>query len=213
MDFKTIRKEYADKPLVVENLLQNPIAQFEKWMQEAIHAGIEEPNAMALATISAKGGPSVRTVLLKNFDPEGFVFHTNYNSAKAREMENDSRVALMFFWSQLERQIRINGTASKISREESERYFRERPLRAQLSAWASPQSEVIANKEELEKKIQTFKEQFSKKKEIPLPPFWGGYRIKPESFEFWQGRPDRLHDRFVYQRGGNSSWIIHRLAP
>jgi len=213
MDFESIRKEYADRPLTSKDLAPHPIVQFERWMQDAVNAHIVEPNAMVLATADVKGAPSVRTILLKGFDDRGFVFYTNYSSAKAKEMEENPRVALMFLWLSLERQVKIKGIASKIPREESILYFKKRPLKTQLAAWASPQSEIIVSRWELEKRVEEIKQQFAQEPEIPMPPFWGGYRVKPELFEFWQGRPDRLHDRFVYQKGAADEWTIHRLAP
>lgn len=213
MNLESIRREYADRPLTSKDMVPHPIVQFERWMQDAVNAHVVEPNAMILGTADAKGAPSVRTLLLKGFDDRGFVFYTNYNSAKAREIEENPQVALLFLWLALERQIKIKGTASRISKEESLLYFRKRPLKTQLAAWASPQSEIIVSRKELEKRVEEIKQQFAQEPEIPMPPFWGGYRVKPEFFEFWQGRPDRLHDRFIYQKEAGDKWDIHRLAP
>ena len=194
-----------------EDLNNSPFLQFNNWFEQAQHAQVNEPNAMSIATVNENGEPSVRTVLLKIFDDNGFVFFTNYNSAKAQDIEQNNSVALLFAWLDLERQIRISGKAEKISQAESFAYFTSRPKGSQLGAWISPQSKIIESRDFLKQKLAEMKSKFSSGK-IPLPSAWGGYRIIPEKFEFWQGRSSRLHDRFVYQKEGEN-WNINRLAP
>ncbi len=212
MDIIPFRCEYADTPLRKEDLHTSPFQQFEQWFQDAIHAKIREPNAMSLATVDALLRPSIRTVLLKLYDENGFVFFSNYRSQKARDIEQNPHVALHFAWLHLQRQVRIEGTIKKISTKESLRYFLSRPRGSQLGAWASNQSEIVTSRSLLENKFFELKEKFSKK-EVPLPDFWGGYRVIPRRFEFWQGGKDRLHDRFAYEQDTPSLWQIHRLAP
>src|SRR5450755_2705469 len=212
LDIAALRQDYVAQGLRRADLEPDPIKQFSKWFGEAAAAEIRDVNAMCLSTATCDGIPSSRIVLLKAISERGFVFYTNYSSAKAKELEQNPRAALNFFWVQLERQIRINGTVEKTSREESEKYFQSRPPGSQLGAWASHQSEVIPNREALEKKLADVTERFGSG-EIPLPEDWGGYRVVPETIEFWQGRTNRLHDRFRYSRERDGSWIIERLAP
>jgi pyridoxamine 5'-phosphate oxidase len=206
----------ANKPpsaaLNEADLNPNPILQFGKWFEEAVAANLPEPTAMTLATTSKDGVPSARIVLLKEHDERGFAFYTNYQSQKGQELAENPRVALVFHWVALERQVRISGTVTKVSREESERYFHARPRLSQLGAWASNQSRVLPHREELENRLQQLTADYQDR-EIPLPPYWGGYRVAPNTLEFWQGRPSRLHDRFRYSRLHNSEWRIDRLSP
>ena len=209
-----LRKEYARAGLRRADLQDDPIAQFARWFEEAVATEAIDPNAMTLATAAADGAPAARIVLLKGFDARGFVFFTNYESAKARQLAENPRAALAFYWQALERQVRIRGKVERVSREESEAYFRSRPLGSRLGAWASPQSEVVANREVLERGLNAAREKFANG-EVPLPPHWGGFRVVPTSVELWQGRPNRLHDRFRYTRADEveSGWKIERLAP
>ncbi len=212
MDLTTLRENYTRNGLTRDDLEADPLKQFEKWFQEATSAELPEPNAMSLATASATGEPSIRTVLLKYFDEQGFVFFTNYESRKAQQIEENPHVALLFLWLPLERQIKIQGTATKIPTAESFGYFTSRPRGSQLGAWCSAQSSVISSRKLLEMKFEELKYKFQHG-EIPLPSFWGGYRVKPKRFEFWQGRPNRLHDRFSYTLKEETTWEIDRLAP
>lgn len=190
----------------------DPIKQFSNWFTAAIEAGIRDVNAMSLATAAPDGRSSVRIVLLKGFDHDGFVFFTNYESQKGRQLEVNPYAALGFYWIEMDRQIRISGSAEKTSREESERYFHSRPIGSQLGAWASHQSQVVDARRVLDARMAQMTERFADKP-IPLPPHWGGYRVRPESIEFWQGRANRLHDRFRYTRQPEGAWLIERLAP
>jgi pyridoxamine 5'-phosphate oxidase len=214
MDISHYRKEYTKSGLKRKDLASSPIQQFNQWFNEAQQAEINEPNAMSIATVSKDNIPSIRTVLLKLYDENGFVFFTNYTSQKAQEIETNPNVALLFTWIGLERQIRITGVAKKISKKESFAYFSSRPKGSQLGAWISPQSQIIESRNFLRSKLQEMKEKF-KHGSIPLPNAWGGYRITPNKFEFWQGRSNRLHDRFVYSDFDNEThqWQIQRLAP
>ena len=213
VDLHTLRRDYIGRGLDRHDLDPDPFAQFSKWMGEALAVGLPEPNAMVLATVAPDGGPMQRVVLLKNYDEKGFVFFTNYESAKASQIAASPRVSLHFFWEPIARQISIRGSVEKISAGESLAYFHRRPRGSQLGAWASPQSQPIASREILETKLAAVEERFHDS-EIPLPPFWGGYRVVPESFEYWQGGGDRLHDRFVFSRESSAHpWLITRLAP
>ncbi len=213
MDISDFRQEYTQGGLQREQLALDPVRQFELWFQQACHANLPEPNAMCLATVSDTGEPSQRMVLLKYFDRQGFVFFTNYKSKKAQQIEANAHVSLLFFWIALERQVQISGNAVKISTVESFQYFTTRPRGSQIGAWCSQQSSIISSRQMLEMKFDEIKRKFHRQ-EIPLPSAWGGYRIVPHSFEFWQGRPNRLHDRFLYSRiDTESTWEIHRLAP
>lgn len=195
-----------------EELDQNPFRQFENWFQAATDAGLHEPNAMSLATVSDKGAPSLRTVLLKVWDEKGFVFFTNHGSRKARDIASNPNVALLFYWAPLHRQVRIEGTAQKVSTLESLKYFVTRPRGSQLGAWCSEQSSTISSRSILQAKLDEIKQKFEGG-EVPLPSFWGGFRIVPSRFEFWQAGDDRLHDRFVYEPESDDTWLIQRLAP
>ena len=210
MNLKRLRHKYIRKGLNEKDISKNPFEQFSLWFKEAFELKLLSADAMTLATASPGGKPSARIVLLKSFDENGFVFYTNYNSRKAEELERNPNAALLFFWEELRRQIRIEGKAEKISHEESEKYFRTRPYESRLSAWASGQSSVIPGRETLEKKFQEYKKQFGE--DVPLPEFWGGYRLIPDSVEFWQGRENRLHDRIRFTKTGKE-WKIERLAP
>lgn len=207
-----MRKEYYQRELDESTVPQDPFQQFRRWFADAAGANFEEPNAMALATADAQGRPAVRMVLLKNFDERGFVFFSNYTSRKGRELTENPRAALLFWWDKFDRQVRIEGMVEKISAEESEAYFRTRPIGSRLSAWASEQSAVISGRAVLEERLQKFAEKF-RAKEVPRPPYWGGYRVIPEVFEFWQGRESRLHDRLRYRQSTAGEWIIERLSP
>lgn len=205
-----LRKEYSLTRLHEDGLEKDPIRQFESWLREALQAQVLEPNAMTLATVDASGRPSARTVLLKGLSEQGFVFYTNYESRKAQDLAANPQAALVFTWLELERQVRVEGEVRKVSREDSEAYFRSRPRGSQLGAWVSAQSRVIAGYGVLEEALATLAARFPG--EVPLPPFWGGYRLEPAAVEFWQGRPNRLHDRFRYTRG-ETGWKAVRLAP
>jgi pyridoxamine 5'-phosphate oxidase len=207
-----LRKEYTIAGLTEKELDPDPFRQFRLWLNQALDAGLAEPTAMTLATATKDGKPSARIVLLKNIDAEGFVFFTNYGSRKGRELLKNPSAALVFHWVELERQVRIIGKAKKVSREESEQYFRIRPIGSQLGAWASKQSEILQSRQEIEKRVLELEAQYTNK-EIPVPPAWGGFRIKPTEIEFWQGRPNRLHDRLRYALARGGKWKIERLAP
>lgn len=211
MDIGDYRREYTQGGLSRENLSNSPFEQFEKWFTQAMEADIPDASAMSLATVSTDGKPSQRTVLLKTFDEKGFVFFTNYSSLKSQQIGENPNVSLLFPWTELERQIEINGTASRISATESLKYFLSRPRGSQLGAWASAQSSPINSRKILESQLEKMKNKFTQG-EIPLPDFWGGYRVMPETIEFWQGGANRLHDRFEYQRK-EQDWTIKRLQP
>jgi pyridoxamine 5'-phosphate oxidase len=211
MDIHDFRQDYTAAELRRGDLSEDPFQQFERWFQQACEADLQEPNAMVLATASAKGEPLVRTVLLKYFDRNGFVFYTNYESRKARHIQENPQVALLFPWIALQRQVQILGTATKVSTAESLSYFVTRPRGSQLGAWCSAQSSVISSRQVLLSEFEKLKQKFLDR-EIPLPSSWGGYRIVPHQFEFWQGRSNRLHDRFLYVQT-QEKWDIQRLAP
>ena len=211
MDLSDFRKEYSDRGLHREELNQDPILEFTKWFSHANEVGVYEPNAMTLATVDETGMPCQRTVLLKYFDEDGFVFFTNYSSRKSKQMAGNNKVSLLFPWITMERQVIVQGIAQKISTAESLKYFTSRPRESQIGAWVSNQSEVITSRKFLMQKLSEMKEKFGQG-EIPLPSFWGGYRVVPQMIEFWQGGPARLHDRFLYQRT-EGSWKIDRLSP
>ena len=207
-----LREDYKAKTLDIQDVLAHPIPQFENWFQEALDANIKEANAMTLATV-ANQTPSARIVLLKGVDKKGFYFYTNYESRKGMEVQANPNVALVFFWKELERQIRVEGTIKKISKKKSSLYFQSRPKGSQIGAWASPQSHVISDRKILSDNYQTIEDQYKEKDELPLPPNWGGYCVQPRYMEFWQGRSSRMHDRICYTLKSRNKWIIERLAP
>lgn len=207
-----IRKDYKLKSLSENDVAADPIEQFGRWWNEAVQSELEEVNAMTLATTTANGRPAARIVLLKDYNEEGFVFFTNYDSHKGEEMKDNPHAALVFFWAALERQVRIEGTVEKVPAEESDAYFVSRPRGSRIGAWASPQSKVISNREVVEKNVTAMEQQFGEG-DIPRPQHWGGYRVKPLLIEFWQGRPSRLHDRILYTADEAGKWKIERLAP
>ena len=207
-----IRRDYSLKTLNEDEVADSPFLQFADWWQQAIESEIDEVNAMTLATASLEAVPSARIVLLKGYDEKGFVFYTNYESAKGRELAENPKASLLFFWKELERQIRITGIVEKVSNAESDEYFLSRPTGSQIGAWASPQSHVIENRSWLEKQVKMLEEKFSSEA-VTRPSHWGGYRVKPVIIEFWQGRSSRLHDRLQYSLQENGSWKIERLAP
>ncbi|MBM3739558.1 MAG: pyridoxamine 5'-phosphate oxidase [Acidobacteria bacterium] len=205
------RTDYRGPGLTDNSLHADPVEQFEEWFRAAQQAGIPEPNAMTLATASAQGEPAARMLLLKQADARGFTFFTNYGSAKAADLDSNPRACLVFFWQALHRQVRVTGSVSRVPLEESAEYFASRPRGAQVGAWASRQSAVLQSRKELEEGVRLVETRFEGK-EIPLPPHWGGYRLVPDRVEFWQGQPDRLHDRMVYIRQG-AGWRRERLSP
>jgi pyridoxamine 5'-phosphate oxidase len=210
-DVSELRREYPGRPLTKEDAAQSPIDQFDRWFNEALEADLIDANAMTLATASAEGIPSARIVLLKGFDESGFRFYTNYQSRKGRDLADNPRASLCFRWSELERQVRIEGNVEKLSREVSAAYFEKRPRLSQLSAWASIQSSEIESRKALEQNFNKMKKRFEDQ-DIPIPDFWGGYLLQPVRIEFWQGRPARLHDRIVYMKE-DEAWQLLRLAP
>nr|WP_294900649.1 pyridoxamine 5'-phosphate oxidase [uncultured Pedobacter sp.] len=209
---QNLRQDYRSASLNEEDVDQNPYQQFEKWFQEALNAKVVEPNAMTLATSQANGIPSARIVLLKEFTEEGFVFYTNYKSKKGQEIAQSPYAALVFFWADLERQVRIEGVVERVSDDESTAYFKSRPRGSQLGALSSPQSEIIPNRKFLEEKLEGLTKKYEEK-EIEKPDHWGGYRVIPNRIEFWQGRSNRLHDRILYIQDKSQSWKFERLAP
>lgn len=212
MDISNFRREYLKSGLRRVDLESNPVSQFGRWLEQAQKTTIADPTAMILATVNQAGRPSQRTVLLKYFDDDGFVFFTNYGSRKAEEIAENDSASLLFVWLELERQVMINGKASKISTAESARYFMSRPRDSQVAAWVSSQSHRLSSRQVLMQKFAEMKRKFGEGK-IPLPSFWGGYRVVPAEIEFWQGRENRLHDRFIYSRQTNGTWQLGRLAP
>ena len=207
-----IRKEYMLETLNESAVQNNPITQFDHWWQEAVKSAIEEVNAMTLATATREGKPSARIVLLKDYDEKGFVFYTNYESHKGKELAINPQATIVFFWKELERQVRIEGIIEKVSNEESDVYFFSRPAGSQVGAWASPQSSSIVDRSVIEENVIRYTKQFEEES-ITRPPHWGGYRLKPQLIEFWQGRKSRLHDRLQYTLQQDSTWKIERLAP
>jgi pyridoxamine 5'-phosphate oxidase len=212
MSLADLRKEYSLAGLTEKDLARDPFRQFDKWFQEAEGAKIPEPNAMTLATATRDGRPSARTVLLKGVDGRGFVFYSNYESRKGRELEANARATLLFPWIVMERQVIVEGPVTKVSREESEAYFHSRPLASQLSAWASAQSTIVSGRKVLEDAMKELEKKYAGRT-VPLPPQWGGFRVVPETVEFWQGRRSRLHDRLRYRREADGGWVVERLAP
>ncbi len=211
-DIGQLREEYIGDGLSRDQLAPDPIEQFRRWFAQAQDAGVPEPNAMTLATVDSHGQPWQRIVLLKAYDEKGFVFYTNYESSKSKQMDGNHLVSLHFPWIPLSRQIAITGNVEKVSASESLKYFASRPFGSKLGAWVSQQSQVISSRSVLEMKLQELKEKF-RNGEVPLPSFWGGYRVQPKTVEFWQGGSNRLHDRFLYSRGSGEEWEIKRLSP
>lgn len=207
-----IRREYTKGALDEKNVDANPFKQFEVWFEEAVQSEITDVTAATLSTANTAGRPSGRIVLLKRFDERGFVFFTNYDSAKAKDIKENPQAALLFYWGALDRQVRVGGKVEKTSVKESFEYFKTRPMESKLGAWASMQSSVVSTRDVLEMAFASMKKKY-KNGEIPLPPFWGGYRIIPDEIEFWQGRPNRLHDRVWYSKNSNGTWKISRLSP
>jgi pyridoxamine 5'-phosphate oxidase len=211
-ELRNLRQDYSAASLSETTININPIKQFDIWFNEAIEAKLHEPNAMTLATATHDGRPSARIVLLKGYDAAGFVFYTNYLSRKGKEITKNPLGAITFFWSELERQVRIEGNIEKLTKEQSDRYFHSRPKMSQFGAVISPQSQEIPNREILETKLSQLEEEYADK-DIPKPSFWGGYILKPRMIEFWQGRSSRLHDRILYKKIDNNNWKKVRLAP
>jgi pyridoxamine 5'-phosphate oxidase len=209
LNIADLRKEYSREALDEQHVANNPIEQFNRWFDEALAAALPEPTAMILSTATTDGFPSSRTVLLKGIDT-GFVFYTNYQSRKGRELDANPKASLLFFWPELERQVRIEGVVERVSAAEADAYFQSRPIGSRHGAWASPQSDVIDSRGTLEERLRTVVDMYPDV--VPRPPFWGGYRVLPQRVEFWQGRPSRLHDRICY-RAGSSAWTLERLAP
>ena len=212
MSIADIRREYARARLDETHVSPDPVVEFDRWFTQAREAKALEPNAMTLATATREGAPSARIVLLKGYDERGFVFFTDYRSRKGTELEQNPQASLVFFWPELERQVRIIGTVERTSAQESEEYFRTRPRGSRLGAWVSHQSRVIPSRAPLESGLREVKERFPTD-DVPLPPHWGGYRLRPEEVEFWQGREDRLHDRIRYLRKKGGGWQLQRLSP
>jgi len=212
MSIADIRRQYARARLDEAHVSPDPVVEFDRWFSQAREAKVLEPNAMTLATATRDGAPSARIVLLKGYDERGFVFFTDYRSRKGIELEQNPQASLVFFWPELERQVRITGTVERTSAQESEEYFRTRPRGSRLGAWVSHQSRVIPSRAQLESGLRQVKERFPTD-EVPLPPYWGGYRLRPQEVEFWQGREDRLHDRIRYLRKKGGGWQLERLSP
>lgn len=212
LSISDLRRDYALQSLDEADVDPDPVLQFHRWFQQAVASALPEPNAMTLATSSAEGIPSARIVLLKGFDDQGFVFYTNYESRKGQELAANGRAALVFWWAELERQVRIEGAITKVSGDEADAYFHSRPLASRLGAWASAQSRVLSCRQELEDRMQRLQSEYADRV-VPRPPHWGGYRLTPSRIEFWQGRTSRLHDRMQYTRFDDTRWKIERLSP
>jgi len=211
VDAADLRKEYTRAGLTESDISPDPIEQFRRWFDAALAAHLHEPNAMTVATATPEGHPSARVVLLKGFDERGFVFYTNYEGRKAGDLENNPRCALLFYWGELERQVRVEGSANRVSGEESDAYYASRPRGSRLGALVSEQSRSVEDRGVLEDRLRDLEEEYEGR-EVPRPPYWGGYRVAPETIEFWQGRENRLHDRLIYHRD-NGAWKIERLQP
>lgn len=209
-DIQNLRRQYSKSTLSVSSVSKDPFKQFEKWFQDVLNSGFLEPNAMTLATATKAGKPSARVVLLKGIHDGGFVFYTNYKSKKGKDIEDNPFGSILFYWDRLERQVRIEGKIEKVSHQESEEYFNTRPYKSRVGAWASKQSSVIESRSAIVREFLKYMMKF--KTHVPLPDLWGGYRLIPDSFEFWQGRPNRLHDRVRFTKN-KSGWKIERLAP
>jgi pyridoxamine 5'-phosphate oxidase len=207
-----LRRDYTARGLYRADLAADPISQFREWMGVAQANGLPEPNAMTIATVDEQGQPWTRTVLLKACDERGFTFFTNYDGSKGRHLEREPRAALTFWWAALERQVNVTGSVVRTSREESEAYFQSRPVASRLGAWASRQSEVVSGRSQLEQQLEEARARFGEQ-EVTTPPFWGGFTLRPQTVEFWQGRTSRLHDRLRYVRNGEGGWSIERLSP
>lgn len=212
IELAKMRLSYSRESLTESQANPDPIVQFQEWFQQAA-AALTEPNAMTLATVSPAGQPSARVVLLKGLEEGDFIFYTNYESRKGRELDENPRAALVFHWPELERQVRVEGSVRRVSSGQSDAYFASRPRGSRLSAWASEQSAPVTGREELEDRLSRLERRFEGAEAVPRPPYWGGYALRPESIEFWQGREDRLHDRLVYLRAAGGAWIRSRLAP
>lgn len=212
MSIADLRKEYSQRALRMDDVADDPIDQFQQWFDEVLNAEIDEPNAMTVSTATPDGQPSARIVLLKGVDERGFAFYTNYRSQKGRELTSNPQGALTFLWKPLERQVRIEGAVQRMPEAESDAYFESRPRGSQLGAWASPQSDVVDGRDELHERMDAVEAEYADADAIPRPPHWGGFRLVPDRIEFWQGRPNRMHDRIRY-RQSNGTWVRERLAP
>lgn len=213
LELESLRQEYKKFELLETTVHKDPMVQFDQWFNEAVNSGVPEPNAMTLSTVNRFGQPSSRVILLKGVSSGGFVFYTNYKSHKGDCFATNPNGYMNFLWLELERQVRIGGLVEKVSREETTAYFHSRPRGSQVGAWVSHQSEVIASREVLEENLALMETRFKDTDVIPVPDYWGGFRLRPDSIEFWQGRPNRLHDRILYVKTGGNSWNIQRLAP
>jgi pyridoxamine-phosphate oxidase len=212
-EISALRENYTLSKLGRADLSTDPMDQFRKWFDDALSAEILEPNAMVLATLNKDNYPSSRVVLIKEIENDGIIFYTNYRSQKAQDIENNPKVSVTFLWKEIQRQVRVEGIVTKVSREQSANYFNKRPRASQIGAWTSVQSSIIDSREELEKRKAEIEEKYKDSETIPLPLDWGGYKITATAYEFWQGRRSRLHDRFRYEKGGDESWEIFRLSP